>query len=101
MSECYLCYSEDGHSVSCGEYPEWADNEITRLRKKLEAAMKVVKAAGKMYTSLVPFTGLINTEPIPGIRSEIIASEGCFYTISEIRSDLLDALAALESAEKP
>lgn len=62
---------------------------------RMELLERVAEAAKICWRSLVPFSGSINTTPIPGIKSRCRVNDGR-YTIPEISNELYDALAALD-----
>lgn len=75
----------------------WNRRRPSEREKLLE---KVAEASGRLYSSLVPFTGSINTEPIPGIRSRCRVGEGGRYTNKDFAIPLVDALAALQAYDE-
>lgn len=83
----------------CYEEAMKSRDVIARLREEAKAAEKVVEAAKKTWTSLVPFNGSINTIPIPGIKSRCRVNDGR-YTIPAISDELFSALATYDARAK-
>lgn len=73
--------------------------EVRRLREEAKATEKVAEVAKRTWISLVPFSGNINTIPIPGIKSRCRVSDGR-YTIPAISDELYNVLAAYDARAK-